>query len=292
MKTTILFVIIVLMFASSQANAQTKLLIRCDDTGMCHTVNMAVEKLIETGIPFSTSVMFTCPWYKEAVEILKANPQVSVGIHLVLNSEWKNYKWSPVSGRATVPSLVDSNGYFYDSEESFLKSGYKLDEVETELRAQIERAINSGLNISYVDPHMNMAVSTPELTAVLEKLAKEYHLGISQYFSENYQTLWDTAPEKKFSRLLEVVNDLDKDKANLLVIHLGMETAEMDALIDMNNPDDPYRVSQHRQAELNALCSGAFAKALTKENVKPTTYNELISEVGLKSMKRSEQTEY
>jgi chitin disaccharide deacetylase len=292
MKTKIFIVIFVLIFASSQANAQTKLLIRCDDIGMCHTVNMAVEKLIETGIPFSTSVMFKCPWYKEAVEILKVNPQISVGIHLVLNSEWKNYKWAPVSGRATVPSLVDSNGYFYDSEESFLKSGYKLDEVETELRSQIERAVNSGLNIAYVDPHMNMAVSTPELTAVVEKLAEEYHLGISQYFNESYETLWDTAPEKKFSRLLEIVNSLDKDKVNLLVIHLGIETPEMDALIDMNNPDDPYRVSKHRQAELNSLCSGAFTNAVKKENVKLTTYNELISDAGLKSMKRPALTEY
>ena len=57
---------------SSKAEAQTQLIIRCDDIGMCHTVNMAVKKLIETGIPFSTSVMFTCPWYQEAVEILKS----------------------------------------------------------------------------------------------------------------------------------------------------------------------------------------------------------------------------
>ncbi|MGD8779761.1 MAG: ChbG/HpnK family deacetylase [Ignavibacteria bacterium] len=292
MRTSIFFVIFMIIFTPSQANAQTKFLIRCDDIGMCHTVNMATEKLIETGIPFSTSVMFVCPWYKEAVEILKANPQISVGIHLTLNSEWKNYKWEPVAGKTKIPSLVDSYGYFYESEEDFANCGYKLDEVETELRAQIERAINTGLHIAYVDPHMNMAVSTPELRAIVEKLADEYHLGISQYFDENHQTLWDTAPEKKFSRLLEVVNGLEKDKVNLLVIHLGMETDEMEALVDMNNPDDPYRVGRHRQAELNALCSGAFANAVKKENVKLMTYTELISEAGLKSMKRPELTEY
>jgi len=259
---------------------------------MCHTVNMAVKKLIETGIPFSTSVMFTCPWYKEAVEILKDNPQISVGIHLVLNSEWKNYKWGPVAGRSAVPSLVDSDGYFYESEEDFAKCGYNLKEVETELRAQIERAINSGLRIDYLDAHMTTAVSTPELKAIVEKLDKEYHLGISRYFNENYHTLWDTPPEKKFSRLMEIINNLKKDEINLVVIHLGMETGEMSALVDMNNPDDPYRVSQHRQGELNALCSHTFEDAVLKNNVRLITYRELISEAGLESMKRPENLEY
>ena len=288
----ILLVLTTMVFSPSKTNAQTKLLIRCDDIGMCHTVNMAVKKLIETGIPFSTSVMFACPWYKEAVEILKDNPQISVGVHLVLNSEWEYYKWGPVTGRSAVPSLVDSNGYFYESEEDFAKCGYKLSEVETELRAQIERAINSGLHIDYVDAHMITAFSTPELKAIVEKLAKEYHLGISRYFNENYHTLWGTAPEKKFSSLMEIVNNLKKDQINLIVVHLGMETEEMKALIDMNNPDDPYRVSQHRQAELQALSSPAFREAVSKNNIELTTYGKIISQDGLDSMKRPVNPEY
>jgi hypothetical protein len=71
-----------------------------------------------------------------------------------------------------------------------------------------------------------------------------------------------------------------------------METSEMEALVDMNNPDDPYRVAQHRQAELNALCSGKFEKAIQRNNVKFTTYKELISKVGLKAMSRPSATEY
>ena len=51
----------------------------------------------------SASVMFACPWYQEAVVILRKNPQISVGVHLVLNSEWKYYRWGPVLGREAVP---------------------------------------------------------------------------------------------------------------------------------------------------------------------------------------------
>ena len=74
----ILLSVHLLMFNIREVDAQKRVLIRCDDTGMCHAVNMALKKLIETKIPFSTSVMFGCPWYQEAVDILKEHPEVSV----------------------------------------------------------------------------------------------------------------------------------------------------------------------------------------------------------------------
>lgn len=119
------------------------LLIRCDDLGMCHAVNLAAQQLISTGLPFSASVMFVCPWYQEAVQILKSHPEISIGIHLTLNAEWKNYRWGPILGKGTVPSLVDSCGYFFPSRSRFFASYPKIDEVEQELRAQIERGIQS-----------------------------------------------------------------------------------------------------------------------------------------------------
>ena len=275
-----------MLVQSTQLEAQTRLLIRCDDVGMCHTVNQAAKILIETGITFSSSVMFACPWYQEAVDILKSHPEISVGVHLTLNSEWQHYKWGPISGRAAVPSLVDSNGYFFASEEQFRDSDYKIGEVEKELRAQIERALNSGLRIDYLDYHMGTAVSTPELRSLVEKLAYEYLLGISMYFNEAYETLWAVPPEHKLNRLTEIVANLPQDRINLVVIHLGLENPEMNALVDLNNPDDPYRVSIHRQAELDALCSGAFEKTLRENGVELITYQDLISQVGIQSMKR------
>src|ERR1700761_3441215 len=111
-----------LNIASAQtANNLPKLLLRLDDIGMNHSVNMAVEKMAETGLPFSASVQFACPWYQEAVEILKKYPQVSVGVLLTLTSEWKNYRWGPVTGRTAVPSLVDSDGYFPHTSRAFDK---------------------------------------------------------------------------------------------------------------------------------------------------------------------------
>ena len=113
------------------------LLIRCDDWGMSHAVNMAALRVMESGIPVSASVMVACPWYQEAVELLRAHPEVSVGIHLTLNAEWKNYRWGPISGAGNVPTLVDSLGYFFPSRELLFRNNPKLEEIERELRAQI-----------------------------------------------------------------------------------------------------------------------------------------------------------
>jgi predicted glycoside hydrolase/deacetylase ChbG (UPF0249 family) len=273
----------------SPLHGETELVIRCDDMGMCHTVNMAVKKLIEKGVVFSTSVMFTCPWYKEAVEILKAHPEVGVGIHLVLNSEWKHYKWGPVSGRDTVPSLVNKDGYFWESEAKFHAAKVNMAEVEKELRAQIERARATGLRIDYVDYHMRTAVSTPQLRDVAEKLAKEYGLAMGKYFGEVEHSLWDVPPAKKMGTALKMLDRLEPQKLNLMVFHLGYENPEMQALIDMNNPDDPDRVGEHRYAELKVLLSNKFKKAIKKRKIKLLTYRDVVTEKGLKSMKRPVQ---
>jgi predicted glycoside hydrolase/deacetylase ChbG (UPF0249 family) len=268
---------------AADGNQPKQLLIRCDDVGMSHTVNMAVRRLIETGIPFSTSVMIACPWYLEAVEILKSNPQIGVGIHLTLNSEWESYKWGPVVGAATVPSLVDEYGHFYPSETQFAAADVDLQEIEMELRAQIERALAAGLRVDYLDYHMLTAVSTPELRAIVEKLASEYGLGLSRYFGETSVSIWADAPAEKLASLLEHVRNI-KPGLSLLVIHLGMETPEMSALVDLNNENDPYRVAVHRQAELDAVTSPAFRQALDDAGIKLVTYEDIVSELGLEGM--------
>jgi len=114
MKSLLLILAITLFFNSSnfsqEKNSPKILLIRCDDIGMSHSVNLAAKELIETGLVFSASVMFPCAWYQEGVDILKNHPEMSVGIHLTLNAEWKNYRWGPVAGKDKVPSFVV--GYF------------------------------------------------------------------------------------------------------------------------------------------------------------------------------------
>jgi predicted glycoside hydrolase/deacetylase ChbG (UPF0249 family) len=161
--------------------------------------------------------------------------------------------------------------------------------VEKELAAQIERALHSGLKIDYVDYHMGTAVSTPELRAIVEKLAKRYHLGISRYFGEDYHTMFDVSIEAKKDEFFKRLDSLQKDKVNLLVLHIAQPTPEMNALVDMNSKDmhsdTKPLVAIHRATELSILLSPEFQLLVKKGAVKLVTYKDIIRQQGLDRMK-------
>lgn len=265
-------------------------LIRLDDMGMSHSVNMAVKQVIETGLPVSTSVMFACPWYQEAVDILKEHPEVSVGIHLTLNAEWKNYRWGPVAGKDAVPSLVDEHGYFLPARSLLYAQNPDLGEIELELRAQLDRAMASGIKIDYMDYHMGAAVQTIDTREIVEKLAAEYGLGMMYYFSEkSASSTYSSGHEAKLDSLIANVERL-KPGYNLQVVHVALDTPEMQAMEDLNT-FGLKEMSKHRQGELDAITSAEFRKAIETNKLTPITYRDLIELVGLENMKRPELEE-
>ena len=271
--------------ATGQASGPPEVLLRLDDVGMNHSVNTAIEKVAKTGMPFSVSVMFACPWYQEAVEILKKYPNVNVGVHLVLNSEWRNYRWGPVLGKSAVPSLVDSVGYFLPSTREFLASKYDLGEVERELDAQMQRATSSGLKITYVDFHMGTAGATPQLRSVVERIAEKYGVAISRSYGEVNNTIFSTPVAEKTSELVKGLARADRTKTNLWVIHVAERTPEMDVLFDRNNAAQNTGaglplVAQHRQGELDAMLSPELAGLVKSNKVKLVTYQDLIARSG------------
>jgi chitin disaccharide deacetylase len=286
MKNTIfplgVFVLWILVL-SSFTQEKPEVLLRLDDIGMNHSVNMAVEQVCKTGIPVSATIMFACPWYQEAVDILKRYPNANIGIHLTLTSEWRYYRWGPILGASGVPSLVDSLGYFFENEEQFLKSKYTLTDVEKELTAQIERALKSGLKITFMDPHMGVALLTPELRSVTEKLAKKYDLAISGLhqnyrYGESFKDMWAVPVEKKKEEFIKHLRNLKAGAPNLVILHIArqdpeMEVLEMNAFLKKQNGKP--MAAQHRQAELDMLLSPEFQEMVGKD-FKLITYAELI----------------
>lgn len=251
------------------------LLIRSDDAGMTHAVNMANRRLFESGLPVSVSIMFPTPWWQETVEILREHPDVSVGIHLTLNSEWKNYRWGPVVGRSAAPTLVDEHGFFFPSSQDLYDNDPDLGEVELELRAQIERALGTGLQIDYVDFHMGTVRRHPGFLEIARKLAGEYGLLMSGF---NDEVMWDpqyrAAPADKPDSLAAMVARLDA-RFNVVITHPGLNTPELAALEDMNTAQPLESMAMHRQAELDALLSPTFARALRAGRVRLITYRDL-----------------
>lgn len=260
---------------------QVRLLLRCDDVGMCHAVNVATKQLIDTGIPFSTSVMFGCPWYTEAVQILKDQPQIAVGIHLMLGSEWKHYRWGPLAGRDRVPSLVDSLGLFYPTPGALIAAKPALDDIEKEFRAQIERALKSGLKITYLDNHMGAGLYSPEQVELVKKLASEYKLGFSGFLGEENVNGFSRYPlEVQQDSLFSQIKHLKPGAPKFIVFHLGLDVPEMQAMHD-SNKEGTLQMSKQRQKELDMLSSPAFRQLIKENNIRLITYKDLVNERGL-----------
>jgi predicted glycoside hydrolase/deacetylase ChbG (UPF0249 family) len=154
------------------------------------------------------------------------------------------------------------------------------------LRAQLERARHSGLKIDYVDYHMGTVSRYPEYREIAERLAKEFGLGMSQYFGEaRHDPQYAAAPPDKPDSLVAMINHLDAP-INLLVTHVGIDDAELGALLDMNSDGGLPEMSRNRQGELDAVTSVRFREAVQARNVRLVTYRQLIEMQGLKSMRR------
>jgi len=151
------------------------LLFHMDDAGMCPEANAAVESYIENGHILSTAVMMPCPNAVSMIEWAKSHPSADIGVHLTLTSEWKTYRWGPVSDPTKVPGLVDPDGKFYhEVPEVVMHASAK--EVETEIRAQIDKAIAHGHRPTHIDTYMGTLYGSAEYVKVFLKVAEEYHI--------------------------------------------------------------------------------------------------------------------
>jgi predicted glycoside hydrolase/deacetylase ChbG (UPF0249 family) len=148
------------------------LLLHADDIGLCYETNIAAKEGLTQGHYQSCSIMAPCPWVGEIVAWAKQNPQYDVGIHLALNAEWKYYRWGPVAERSLVPGLVDKEGFLHGSLIATTVRG-KGSEVETEIRAQIDKVLAMGIKPSHMDSHMGTCFAKPEFIEAYLKVSQE-----------------------------------------------------------------------------------------------------------------------
>lgn len=168
------------------------LMLHCDDIGMCYEANYAAKHYMTTNkYVLSSAMMVPCPWFNEIAAWYRENPEHCMGLHLAMNSEWKHYRWPPVAPASEVPGMVDDKGYLWQSTlQTALSASAK--EVETEIRAQIERALAAGIRPTHIDTHMGTLYARPDYTEAFFRLAEEYEIPanvieVTPYTTEKYR---------------------------------------------------------------------------------------------------------
>jgi len=275
--------------------ADTKLLIiHADDLGVSHSENIGSIKAMEEGVVNSASIMVPCPWFPEIAAYAKDHPEMDFGLHLTLTSEWKYYKWGPVTSHNEVPGLVDDNHFFYEGWGG-LGDESNVEEVEKELRAQIETAIKYGINITHLDSHMFSVFINPEYVNVYKKLGKEYKLPV--LLDRRWSTMRGINPKDIIDKDDLIIDQLYmalpddnqgglknyytktlqnlKPGFNVILLHAALNNEEMKAVTVEHDDFGAH----WRQQDLDFFSSDKCRKIIQDENIQLITWREIKEKI-------------
>jgi len=149
------------------------IMLHADDAGMCEEANIATARYLDKDQIQSTAVMMPCPNADEFIRWAVDHPEKDVGLHLTLTAEWKDHRWGPVADPDEVPGLVDPDGMFWHDVPDVVQHA-SAEEVEKEIRAQIDRSIALGYKPDHIDTHMGTLYAHPGYVEAFVKVAQEY----------------------------------------------------------------------------------------------------------------------
>ena len=280
MKLCLAYILACFFFAiDSIAQTPARLIVRGDDMGYSHSGNEALIKCSREGIQTSVEVIVPSPWFPEAVRMLKENPDIDVGIHLAITSEWDNVKWRPLSD---CPSLINDDGYFYPMVwpnenypgESITENEWDLKDIEKEFRAQIELALKYLPRISHLSGHMGCAHINDSVIALTGKLAKEYGIDIDLTSLGVEYVGYDGAHgslNEKMESFIKMLDKLKPGKTYLFVDHPGFDNEELRAIHHIGYED----VAADRQGVTSLWTSDRVKSEIRRRNIKLISYKDL-----------------
>ncbi len=295
-----LLVVPILTIGQNQITLQEKLgyetnakllIIHGDDLAVAHSENQATFSAMENGSVNSASIMAPCPWLPEVADYVKQHPDHDLGMHLTLTSEWNYYKWGPVAPRGEVSSLVNDYGYLHDNCADLAKKA-DLEEVEKELRAQIEQAKAMGIEPTHLDSHMGcLFFQSPQLFEIYLKLGREY--SIPTMVTRNILTMMPEAFQQKVTDrdiLIDaafMANPPDFQKGmreyytgilrnlepgvSIIIIHTAFDNDEMRGV----SIDHPDWGAAWRQADYDFFSSRECKQILEEEGIQLVTWREI-----------------
>lgn len=208
------------------------LITHIDDMGFCHAANQASLACLTSGAASCASVIVNAPWFREAVQICVEHPEFDVGVHLTLTAEYPTFRWSALSSRDPATGLLDKEGYLWHSREDAIRH-VTAEAAKTEMRAQIDTALEAGIDVTHIDTHMGSVVH-PKFLASYLSLADEYGVPafLPRVTRERLEALAMGDMAEEFVAILEKV-----DAARVPVL----DEIIIDTLVDLNDKETFYR---------------------------------------------------
>jgi predicted glycoside hydrolase/deacetylase ChbG (UPF0249 family) len=268
------------LLAGGASDDAIRLIIKGDDMGAAHGINVATIEAYERGILTTTNVIVPGPWSPEAMRLLRERPDLDAGVHLAITSEWENVKWRPLT---EATSLMDPDGYFFPMvrprqgfppHTSVEEASPDLDQVERELRAQIETARRHIPQLTYAWAHMGFTSLSPDMGALVSRLAHEYGLILPgrdtgfESLGRVYEPL-DSGEVKadKLAARLEAIGP----GTWLMVDHAATDTPEVEAIGHLGYDE----VAADRSAVLAAWTSPKVRAVIARRGIVLTNYRKL-----------------
>ena len=271
-------------------------ILHVDDVGMSHSSNLGAMEATERGVATSFSVMMPCSWVPEAAQYLRTHPQLDSGLHLTLTAEWQRYRWGPLAGKPQVPGLTDGDGCLWHTVEQVVAHA-SPDEVERELRAQLERAEGLGIPITHLDSHMGTLFARADYFERYAKLGIEKGIPVlavggqgAHLAPEERAALVKLQPWTKtlWNAGLPVLDDLyanftstkNEEKTDRLVALLReLQPGVTEIIFHASHPTDEFPLitgsSPSRKADLQALTDPRVRQVITDRGIVLTTWREL-----------------
>lgn len=262
--------------------------VHADDVGMCEATVSAYRELLEAGCAPAASAMAPCSWFPAAAALARAHPEADLGVHLTLTSEWDAYRWGPLSTRDPASGLLDEEGCFPRTVAPVVQ-GAPLDAARAELEAQIERALEAGVDVTHLDCHMAVLFND-RLTPLYAELARRRRLpilnarwngrllaalGVQTHDCEptpdlpRFARVWmsplDRPDEDVFERTRRALAKLPPG-LSYLIFHPAADRPEIRAIA----PDHRARI-----ADFELLRSGKLAGWLADEGIQPLSMRRL-----------------
>lgn len=275
---------------------QVVVILHVDDVGMSHSSNLGAIEATEHGVATSFAVMMPCPWVPEIAKYLTAHPDADAGLHLTLTSEWGPYRWGPVAGKAQVPGLVDPEGCLWRSVAGVVAKA-SPDEIEREIRAQVDRAETLGLPMTHIDSHMGTLFARPDYFERFARVGIEKRIPILAVGGHATYTKQEN-PEatgelqvwvpKIWNAGLPILDDLHTSSYSwkpaektekLLALLADLKPGITEILFHASRPTEDFPIitgsSESRHADLKALLDPRVNRLIRDRGIVLTTWREL-----------------